>query len=123
MLLVPRQHDRCLDGAAMDAVTQFLRSEQSLRRAEARPTRGDGEKSVPRAQILRDKRHRGAVAAVARHHHQLFDACARHAFTECRPRLQRHFGRQRQRARIIDVFGGNPDRLQWKEGCGNIVGQ
>jgi hypothetical protein len=42
---------------------------------------------VPRAQILRHKRHRSAVAAVARHHHQLFDACARDAFTERHPRL------------------------------------
>ncbi len=78
---------------------------------------------MPRAQILRHKRHRGAVAAVACHHHQLPDARARHAFTERHPAPQRRFGRQRQRARIIDMFGGNPDRLQRKEGRGKIVGQ
>ncbi len=45
------------DRAAMDAVAQFFRRKQSLRRAEAGPSGGDGEKAVLRAQILRDKRH------------------------------------------------------------------
>ena len=55
MLLVSRQHDRGLDRAAMDAVAQFFRGKQSLRRAEPRPCGGDGEKSVLRAQFLRHK--------------------------------------------------------------------
>src|SRR5258707_7825500 len=37
---IARQHDRCLDRAAMNAVTDFFRGEQSIRRAKARPARG-----------------------------------------------------------------------------------
>src|ERR1700692_32090 len=48
VLRISRQHDRCLDRAAMDAMTQFLRRKQSLRRTEARPSGGYGEKSVLR---------------------------------------------------------------------------
>ena len=47
------------------------------------------EKPVLRAQILRDQRHRGAVAAMARHHHELPDAGARDAFAERHPAFQR----------------------------------
>ena len=80
------------------------------------------EKPVLRAQILRDQRHRRAVAAMARHHHELPDAGARDAFAERHPLLQRDLGRQRQRARIVDMFGGNADRLQRQEGDGNRRG-
>ena len=90
--------------------------EQSVRRAEARPARGDREHAVLRAQILRDQRHRGAVAAMAGDHHELLDAGARDAFAERHPVLQRGLGRQRQRARIIDMLGGNADRLHRQEG-------
>ena len=79
VLRISRQHDRGLDRAAMNAVTQFFRRKQSIRRAEARPARGDREKPVLRAQILRDQHHRGAVAAMARHHDELPDAGARDA--------------------------------------------
>ncbi len=66
---------------------------------------------------------RRAVAAMARDHHELPDAGARHALAERHPAFQRDLCRQRQRARIIDVLGGNPDRLQRQEGHGDIVGQ
>ena len=72
-----------------------------------------------RAQILRHQRHRGAVAAMARHHHQLPDTGAGDAFADRHPRLQRDVGRQRLRARKIDMFGGNADRLQRKESDGD----
>ena len=69
------------------------------------------------------RRHRRAVAAVARDHHQLLDAGARDALAERHPALQRDLRRQRQRARIVDMLGGNPDRLQRQERRGNGVGQ
>ena len=71
-----------------------------------------------RAQILRHQRHRRAVAAMARHDHQLADAGSRDALADRHPLLQRDIGRQRQRARIIDMFGGNADRLQRQKGDG-----
>ena len=107
----------------MNAMAQFFRRKQSLRRAETGPSGGDDQKSVLRAQILRDQAHRRAVAAVARDHHELPDAGARDAFAERHPALQRDFGRQRQRARIVDMLGGNPDRLQRQEGHRDVVGQ
>ena len=64
-----------------------------------------------RAQILRHQRHACTVATMARHHHKLPDARVRHVLAERRPCLQRHIGRQCQRARIVDVLGGNADRL------------
>jgi len=64
-----------------------------------------------RAQFLRDQRHRGAVAAMARHHHELPDTGAAHALADGRPFLQCDVNRQRLRARKIDMFGGNADRL------------
>ena len=118
-LRISRQHDRGLDRAAMNAVTQFFCGKQSIRRAEARPARGDHEKPMMRAQILRHQRHRGAVAAMARHHHELPDARARDAFADRHPFLQRDVGRQRLRARIIDMLGGNADRLQRQKGDGD----
>ena len=76
-----------------------------------------------RAQILRHQRHRRAVAAMAGDHDELPDAGARHALAERHPGLQRHLRRQRQRARIVDMLGRNPDRLKRKERRGNVVGQ
>src|SRR6266404_3016403 len=120
---VVRQHDRGLDRAAMDAVTQFLIGKQPLRRPEACPPRGDREQAILGAQVLRDQAHRRAVAAMARDHHEFLEARARHALAERHPGLQRHFGRQRQRAGVIDVFGGNSDRLEGKERRRNCVGE
>src|ERR1700726_1598021 len=77
VLLESRQHDRGLGGAAMNAVLQFRRGKQSLRRTEAGPAGGDDEKAVLRPQILRDKAHGRAVAAMARDQDQLLDAGTR----------------------------------------------
>ena len=65
LLGISRQHDRGLDGAAVNAVAQFLVGKHSLRHAETRPRGGDGEQPVMRAQVLRHQRHRRAVAAMA----------------------------------------------------------
>jgi hypothetical protein len=70
---------------------------------------------VPRPQILRDKAHGRAVAAMARDQDQLLDAGTRDTFTERHPGFQRRIRRQRQRAWIVGMFGGNPDRLNRKE--------
>ena len=88
---------------------------QSIRYAEAKPARGDDEHLMMRAQILRHQRHRRAVAAVARHHHQLPDPGSRDAFADRHPFLQCDVGRQRLRAGIIDMLGGNADRLYGQE--------
>jgi len=56
---------------------------------------------VPGAKILRDQRHRGAVAAMARHHHEFPDAGACDAFAERHPCPQRRFGGKRLRAGTI----------------------
>ncbi len=84
-----RQHDRGFDRAAVNAVAQFLCSKQAIRYAEARPRGGDREHAMPRAQILRHHRHRGAVAAVTGHHHDLSDSGPRHVFAERGPGLKR----------------------------------
>jgi hypothetical protein len=42
----------------------------------------------------------------------------RDALADRHPFLQRDIGRQRQRARVIDMFGGNADRLQRQKGDG-----
>jgi hypothetical protein len=73
-----------------------------------------------RAQILRHQRHTCTVATVARHHHELPDARVRHVLAERRPCLQGHIGGQCQRARIIEVFGGNADRLLRQENCRDV---
>src|SRR5580693_829023 len=109
MLPVSRQHDRGFDGAAMNAMLQFRRGEKSLRRTEAGPAGGDDEEPMLSAQVLRDKAHGRAVAAMARDHDQLLDAGACDAFTERHPGLQRRFRRERQRAWIAGMLGGNPD--------------
>jgi hypothetical protein len=43
-------------------------------------------------------------------------ACA--TLADRHPLLQRDIGRQRQRSRIVDMFGGNADRLQRQKGDG-----
>src|SRR5881392_4055261 len=62
--------------------------------------------------------HGGNSAAMAGHDHQLADAGLRDTLTDRHPLLQCDIGRQRQRARIIDMFGGNADRLQRQKGDG-----
>ncbi len=124
VLRIARQHDRGLDRAAMDAVAQFFCREQSIRCAEARPARGDDEKPVMRAQILRDQRHRRAVAAMARHHDELLRSPARATLSPSAIHfLQRDVGRQRQRAGIVDMLGGNADGCIGRKVTGKRGGQ
>ena len=120
MLRIARQHDRRLDRAAVNAMAQFLRRKKSLRRAEARPAGGDREHAALRAQILRHQHHRCTVAAMARHHHELFHARSRDAFADRHPFPQRLPGRERLRARVIGVLGGNADPLHRQETDGQV---
>src|ERR1700676_4006677 len=62
MLRIACQHDRCFDRPAPHGtVTQILRGEQSLGRAETKPSRCHSKKAMPRAKILCHERHGCAV--------------------------------------------------------------
>ena len=56
-------------------------------------------------------------------HDELPEARAGDAVAQRHPGLQGDVRRQRQRAGIANVFGGDADRLQRKEGCWNAVGE
>src|ERR1700704_6320187 len=102
VLRIACQHDRRFDCAAMNAVAQFLREEQVLRRTETIPSRCHRKQAMSGAKVLRDPRHGRAVAAVACHHLQFADAGARATVTKRIPGLQCNVGRQGQRAWIGD---------------------
>ena len=94
-------------------VVHFIRREQFLRARQPRPRRRHHKELAMRAKILRDQHHCRAVAAMAGDDDELLQAAPRDVLADCGPSLQpATLGRQRLRARKVDMLGGNPRPVQ-----------
>ena len=112
------QHHRGLDRAAVDAEAVLLGAEQAVHligQRQAEPAAAVDQQAAALAQLARHDVHGRHVAAMAVEQQQLPHARARHALAQLGPQRDQRGGRERERARVGQVLGGQAHVLRRQE--------